>query len=109
MLERRIPQRQAIAEDGSDTLLIELATSLGAQLGDAGVAIPADASEPGPFGPGASASLSLSTTESTHALRTVNRVICANDGFVGLNFVALPVDSTPVTLMAVPYDARRSM
>ncbi len=91
---------QAIAETGNNDPLVALATSLmGAEVSAAGVAGNA------PFGPGATASVTLENGLSTHVLSAVSMVICTNDGFTGLDSVALPTDASPVTLTAVPYDA----
>lgn len=92
-------QLQAIAENGENGPMVALATSLGDQVSAAGVAGGA------PFGPGASETITLENALSSHVLSAVTMVICTNDGFTGLDSIALPADSTPVTIMALPYDA----
>ncbi|MBX2883945.1 MAG: spondin domain-containing protein [Granulosicoccus sp.] len=89
-----------IAEMGSNDALVAFAGDNPDLVSGAGVA------GTGPFGPGESVTISLSTAVEDQVLSAVNMVICTNDGISGVDSVALPPASDPVlTLNAMAYDA----
>ena len=90
---------QVIAEMGNNAPLVEFAVNNPAVVSAAGVA------GDGPFGPGQSVSLNLTTTESGQVFSAVNMLICTNDGISGVDSVALPSGTDPVVIRALPYDA----
>jgi len=96
------PEVQAIAENGDNDPLVALATSLqGSGVSAAGVAAPDPA---GPIGPGGSSTITLTTADDAQVLSVVTMIVCTNDGFTGVDSVALPATGTS-TFMAVSYDA----
>lgn len=88
-----------IAEMGDNTALVAFAGGNPAVVSGAGVA------GAGPFGPSETVTISLTTELADQVLSAVNMVICTNDGISGVDSMALPADNTPVTVMAMPYDA----
>jgi hypothetical protein len=90
---------QAIAEMGDNTPLVELAGTLGDAISGAGVA------GDGPFGPGGTATISLTTDQPEHVFSAVNMVICTNDGIAGFDSISLPTGTDPLVQTAVVYDA----
>lgn len=90
---------QVIAEMGNNAPLVEFAGNNPAVVSAAGVA------GAGPFGPGQSVSLNLTTTQSGQVFSAVNMLICTNDGISGVDSVALPSGTDPVVIRALPYDA----
>ena len=96
--EAASPELQAIAEDGNNEPMEMLVGSLTAVTAS-GVA------SPGPIPPGATASIVLQTEAADQVLSLVNMVVCTNDGFTGLDSVALPTGDEPVSFEALPYDA----
>ena len=97
------PEVQAIAENGNNMPLVELAGSLDT-VSAAGVAF-VDPANPGPFFPGETASVTLDTAAAGQVLSIVNMVVCTNDGFSGTDSHALPTGSEPLVFDAVAYDA----
>lgn len=95
------PQLQAIAENGNNDPMVELAGSL-SQVSAAGVAAPA---EPGPLLPQQTSTILLENGLSNHVFSAVNMVVCTNDGFSGVDSVSLPTGTETLTLMKLPYDA----
>lgn len=94
-------QVQAIAEQGNNEQLIDLVT-LDSTVSDSGTAT---AEVPGTFGPDETASIVLETAAENQVLSIVSMIVCTNDGFTGVDSMALPADSAAVTNMAVYYDA----
>jgi len=88
-----------IAETGSSDALVAFANS-STELVSAAAVVGA-----APFGPGGSVTANLTTALSGQVFSAVNMVICTNDGISGVDSLALPVGNTPVTLMAMAYDA----
>lgn len=96
-------QLQEIAENGNNTPMVELTGSL-ATVTASGVAL-VDASDPGPFLSGETASVILQTDAADQVLSAVNMIVCTNDGFSGADSLALPTGSEPVSIDVLPYDA----
>ena len=94
---------QAIAENGNNTPMVELAASLDA-VSASGVAF-VDASAPGPFFPGETASVILQTDAANQVFSAVNMIVCTNDGFAGTDSHALPTGTESISFEALPYDA----
>jgi Ser/Thr protein kinase RdoA (MazF antagonist) len=94
---------QEIAENGNNDPMVALAGSLAA-VSAAGVAF-ADPDEPGPFGPGETASITLETASPNQVLSIANMIVCTNDGFTGTDSQALPTGEEPLVFEALPYDA----
>ena len=90
---------QAIAEMGNNDPLVAFAGTLGAALSASGVA------GDGPFGPGGTATISLTTDQAEHVFSAVNMVICTNDGIAGFDSISLPTGTDPLVQTAVVYDA----
>ena len=90
---------QVIAEMGNNAPLVEFALANPEVVSAAGVA------GDGPFGPGDQVTLNLTTTAEGQVFSAVNMIICTNDGISGVDSVALPAGTDPVTLLARPYDA----
>jgi len=88
-----------IAETGNNAALVAFAGDNPTVVSGAGVA------GTGPFGPGESVTISLTTDLAGQVFSAVNMVICTNDGISGVDSMALPADNEPVTVMAMPYDA----
>jgi len=88
-----------IAEGGDSAGLVAFANA------NADVVTAAAVAGDGPFGPGGTVSANLTTTETGQVFSAVNMVICTNDGISGADSVALPAGNTPVTVMAMAYDA----
>lgn len=55
--------------------------------------------------PGDTATVNLTTARDRQVFSAVTTVICTNDGFVGVDSMALPTDNVPVSVAAVAYDA----
>jgi Ca2+-binding RTX toxin-like protein len=95
---------EAIAENGMNAPLLD---ALGAAAADVVSAF----GEAGPTAgtpvifPGGTGSVDLVVTDPTHSLSLASMVICTNDGFTGLNSVAVPPAGESVTLDAIVYDA----
>ena len=94
---------QSIAEDGSNDLMLAL-VERSPGVSDSGQAF-VDAENQGPFNPGEIATITLETDVDTDVLTAVNMVICTNDGFTGVDSVALPTGTDTVRFEALPYDA----
>ena len=95
---------QAIAEDGNNAPFVALAESLDT-VSASGVAF-VDAANPGPSITGDIATVTLVTDEPTDVFTAVSMIICSNDGFSGLNSVALPTEAAPITtFQATAFDA----
>ena len=95
---------QAIAEDGNNAPFVALAQSLDT-VSASGVAF-VDAANPGPSNSGDIATVTLETDEPTDVFTAVSMIICSNDGFSGLNSVALPTEAAPITtFQATAFDA----
>ena len=92
---------QAIAEMGDNAPLVAFATDeANAELVSA-----AGVAGAGPFGPGGTETLSLTTDQADHVFSAVNMVICTNDAIAGFDSISLPTGTDPLTLTAVVYDA----
>lgn len=94
---------QAIAENGDNAPMVALAGSLDS-VSAAGVAF-ANPAEPGPFGPGETATVTLATNATRQVLSIANMIVCTNDGFSGADSQALPTGDEPLVFEALPYDA----
>lgn len=90
---------QVIAEMGNNAPLVEFAGNNPGVVSAAGVA------GDGPFGPGQSVSLNLTTSRSGQVFSAVNMIICTNDGISGADSIHLPSGTDPVVIRALPYDA----
>jgi len=90
-----------IAETGNNAALVAFATD----TANAAVVSAAGVAGTGPFGPGESVVISLTTAEAGQVFSAVNMVICTNDGISGVDSMELPADNEPVTVTAMPYDA----
>ena len=88
-----------IAETGDNAELVAFAGANPDVVSAAGVA------GDGPFGAGESVTTNLSTEASGQVFSAVNMVICTNDGISGVDSIALPEGTEPVTIMAIAYDA----
>lgn len=95
----------AIAENGENASLVELATGQVAAgtISAAGVAF-TDPENPGPLLPGASSSVTLDLAGDDQVLSLVSMIVCSNDGFSGIDSRPLSADATE-TFPAPIYDA----
>ena len=92
-----------IAEMGNNDALVAFAAANPEVVSAAGVA------GSGPFGPGESVTINLSTEGSGQVFSAVNMVICTNDGISGADSVPLPSDNQPLMISAMAYDAGTRM
>jgi len=88
-----------IAEMGANAALVEFAGANPDVVSAAGVA------GAGPFGPGESVTINLSTTLAGQVFSAVNMVICTNDGISGVDSLDLPAANEAEILTAMAYDA----
>lgn len=88
-----------IAEVGNSDALVAFAGANPDAVSAAGIA------GTGPFGAGTSVTTSLTTAETGQVFSAVNMVICTNDGISGVDSIALPAGTDPLTVMAMAYDA----
>lgn len=94
-------QIKDVAEEGNNEQLIDLVT-LDSTVSDSGTAT---AVSPGAFAPGETASIVLETGASNQVLSVVSSLLCTNDGFTGVDSMALPTGSDAVIETAFFYDA----
>lgn len=90
-----------IAETGDNAGLVAFASDAAnsASISASGVAGAA------PLAANEAATIMLTSAEAGQVFSAVNMLICTNDGIAGFDSVALPLDATPVTYLAKPYDA----
>jgi hypothetical protein len=92
-----------VAENGN---LEPLVTALSAEKHVSDVVVAASPSGPPPIAPGGSVTFEIVAGPGARVLSWVSMLICTNDGFTGLDSIALPqVRGTSVSLDAVAYDA----
>lgn len=100
-----IDQLIAIAEDGNNTPMVDLAVGLQASGGVSAYAVGfSDPDNPGPLLPGASATVNLDVELADQVLTIVSMLVCTNDGFSGVDSHTLSAEATE-TFTAPIYDA----
>jgi Spondin_N len=93
---------QAIAEDGNPVVAATMLTGTRGVYDVVTTGAPAHRIG----GPGPNAVQATIRADREHRLLSIaTMLICSNDGFAGVNGVALPADDQPVTVYAYGYDA----